>query len=320
MTASALSPALPLGRVSALFTAVMLAASLLMVGTADARMGGNFGSRGMRTFNTPAITTTAPRSAAPIQNTMTKPGVTAPTSRTTFGQPRGGFFSGFGGGLLGGLLFSGIFGSLFGFGFGGFGGGLFSIIQILFLVWLVSWFVRRARRPAMAGGYDPGPSRSAYDAGQSTGYGQRAAPPPTGTAGHDDIRLRDDDYATFEQRLAQVQDAYSREDHAALRRLTTPEMVSFLSEELSQNAQSGVRNEVRDVRFIAGDLSEAWREGSRDYATVAIHWSAIDVMVDRQTGAVVKGDRDRPAEAVELWTFVRERGGAWLLSAIQTAA
>jgi len=43
------------------------------------------------------------------------------------------------------------------------------------------------------------------------------------------------------------------------------------------------------------------------------------VLVDRSTGAVVKGDPDRPAEATELWTFVRERGGDWKLSAIQEA-
>ena len=37
------------------------------------------------------------------------------------------------------------------------------------------------------------------------------------------------------------------------------------------------------------------------------------------TGRVVEGDPERTTEATELWTFVRERGGAWLLAAIQQA-
>jgi predicted lipid-binding transport protein (Tim44 family) len=32
---------------------------------------------------------------------------------------------------------------------------------------------------------------------------------------------------------------------------------------------------------------------------------------------LVEGDPDRPTETTELWTFRRDRGGAWLLSAIQ---
>jgi predicted lipid-binding transport protein (Tim44 family) len=325
-----------------LFTAVLLAGSLLAVGTADARMGGSFGSRGMRTYSSPAITTTAPRTTAPIQNSMTRPttgtpGATAPYGTTA--QNRGGFWSGIGGGfvgaMLGGMLFSGLFGSMFGMGFGGVGDAFWSIIQIVLIVWLVSWLIKRFRnRPAAAGGpfgggyggyegpgYDPGPSRSPYESGyrgsesRNTGYGARQA----NGGQRDEIGLSNADYATFERMLGEVQAAFATENHKALRKLTTPEMVSFLSEELAENAEKGVRNEVRDLRFHEGELSESWREGDRDYATVALRWSAIDVLVDRQTGQVVQGNEHAPREAVELWTFVRERGGDWQLSAIQEA-
>ena len=67
-------------------------------------------------------------------------------------------------------------------------------------------------------------------------------------------------------------------------------------------------------------MAEAWREGPRDYATVAMRWSAIDVMRNRQTGAVVQGDPSHPVEATELWTFTRQVGQPWLLSAIQDAS
>jgi predicted lipid-binding transport protein (Tim44 family) len=40
-------------------------------------------------------------------------------------------------------------------------------------------------------------------------------------------------------------------------------------------------------------------------------------MRDRQTGAVVEGDPDRPTTTTELWTFVRRPGEPWKLSAIQ---
>jgi predicted lipid-binding transport protein (Tim44 family) len=40
-------------------------------------------------------------------------------------------------------------------------------------------------------------------------------------------------------------------------------------------------------------------------------------MVERATGRVVEGGS--PSEATELWTFMRARGGSWLLSAIQQA-
>ena len=44
-----------------------------------------------------------------------------------------------------------------------------------------------------------------------------------------------------------------------------------------------------------------------------------DWTIDRATGAVVEGDPDRSVDATELWTFVRPRGSAWQLAAIQQA-
>src|SRR5439155_9661560 len=103
----------------------------------------------------------------------------------------------------------------------------------------------------------------------------------------------------------EVQDAFGREDYAALRARSTPEVMSYLAEELSENATHGRRNEVKNVRLIRSDVSEAWREGDTDYATVALNYESNDVMRDRQTGQVVQGDPDRPTSTTELWTFVR---------------
>jgi predicted lipid-binding transport protein (Tim44 family) len=72
---------------------------------------------------------------------------------------------------------------------------------------------------------------------------------------------------------------------------------------------------VTDVKLLQGDLAEAWREGDSEYATVAMRFALTDRMVERASGRTVEGGT--PSEVTELWTFMRARGGAWLLSAIQ---
>jgi predicted lipid-binding transport protein (Tim44 family) len=320
-------------KLGSLFAALVMVFSLVAVGAAEARMGGSFGSRGMRTFSAPSITRMAPNPVAPIQRSMTpNTGTYGTPNNSGYGAPqqsfgRGGFLSGLGGGLvggmLGGLLFHGLFGSMMGYGFGGFGGGISSIFQLLLIGGLI-YFAFRLFRGQTAGprGFGGGNGfpmgGNGYGGGQP-GYGGGGGYGAANPANRDEVGISNTDLETFERILGDVQGAYSREDHQALRRYTTPEMVSYLSEELADNATHGMRNDVTSLKFLNGELAEAWREGNRDYATVAMNWEAIDVMRDRQTGAVVKGDPDHPAEAKELWTFVRENGGTWQLSAIQDA-
>jgi predicted lipid-binding transport protein (Tim44 family) len=123
------------------------------------------------------------------------------------------------------------------------------------------------------------------------------------------------DYDAFERLLGDVQAAYSTEDLSALRAKVTPEMLSYFSEQLAGNASRGLINRVTDVRLWQGDLAEAWREGDTEYATVAMKFALKDSMVDRASGRTVEGGE--PSEVTELWTFMRARGGNWLLSAIQ---
>ena len=97
-------------------------------------------------------------------------------------------------------------------------------------------------------------------------------------------------------------------------------MARYIQEELNDNAQSGVIKKSSGVRLLQGDLAEAWREGETEYATVAMRFSISEITVDKATGRVVSGDADAPTEATELWTFRRDRGGPWKLSAIQQTA
>ena len=129
------------------------------------------------------------------------------------------------------------------------------------------------------------------------------------------ITIQKSDYDSFERLLGEIQKAYSDEDIDSLRGKVTPEMLSYFSEQLSQNASRGLVNKVDAVKLLQGDLAEAWREGSMEYATVAMRFALSDRLIERSSGRTVEGGE--PEEVTELWTFMRSREGAWLLSAIQ---
>ncbi|MDQ6433606.1 Tim44 domain-containing protein [Mesorhizobium sp. LHD-90] len=320
------------GRGFALMAALFMAFSLFSVDYAEARRGGSFGSRGTRTFQSAPPTRTAPQPTAPVERSMTPNTGTNQATRqpqATQAQRPGGFMNGLGGSLMRGLLIGGLIGLLLGQGFGGLAGIFGFLIQALLIVgaiMLVMRFLRSNRRqePAMAGA-NAGLGRS--EAGQDDGRqkaGSFQIPRIGGGLGggapaveEEEIELSQDDLDTFQQRLTEVQEAFGREDHTALRRLVTPEMVSYLSEELADNAKNGVRNDVSDVHLVQADIAEAWREGDRDYATAALRYESVDVMRDRATGEVVDGDPEQATETTELWTFTRRRGTDWQLSAIQ---
>jgi predicted lipid-binding transport protein (Tim44 family) len=73
------------------------------------------------------------------------------------------------------------------------------------------------------------------------------------------------------------------------------------------------------VKLEQGDLSEAWSEAGLDYATVAMRFSMIDATHRIGDGSIVAGSDKARTEATEVWTFLRSRGGKWILSAIQQA-
>jgi predicted lipid-binding transport protein (Tim44 family) len=312
--------------------AIGLVLSFSIADSADAarRGGGGFGSRGARTYQVPRSTATAPQAAQPIERTMTPrtqataPGAQRPAAATAQQQRRPGFLGGLGGGLLGGLLLGGLVGMLLGHGFGGMAGLLGLIVQAGLIALVVMVVVRllarrSAPQPAYAGAAPPPPmQRDRLDDLKPAG-GATAA---VRTSGHDEIGVQDKDFDQFERLLVEIQTAYGREDYAALRELTAPEVMGFLAEELAKNASEGRRNEITQVKLLQGDLSEAWREADDEYATVAMRYASIDCVRDRTSGQVLEGDPERPVETTEIWTFRREGGpwgGGWKLSAVQTA-
>jgi predicted lipid-binding transport protein (Tim44 family) len=310
----------------AVFTAL-----ILLAGDVEARIGGgkSFGSRGSRTFSAPPATQTAPRPASPMERSMTQPAQPRPAAAgtATAGQQAGGGLlgrPGFMGGLFAGFLGAGLLGMLFGHGlFGGLGAGFASMLGLILQIALIvivarllwAWWQRRN-----APGYATASGPSLRDMNAAApGNAARATSGGGGTfpAGGE-VAINEADYNAFERLLGDVQAAFSAEDLGKLRALVTPEMLSYFAEQLAENASRGVVNEVSDIKLEQGDLSEAWREGATDYATVAMRFSMIDRTHDRATGKMVEGS-DARQEATELWTFLRAPGGKWILSAIQQA-
>jgi predicted lipid-binding transport protein (Tim44 family) len=300
----------------AIILSLALPVMLAVASSADARIGGGVssGSRGSRTFSAPPSTSTAPGTAQPFNRTMTQPGspgVGAPAAGGGFfNRPGMGLF----GGLAAGFLGAGLLGMLFGGGMFSGLGGLSSIIGLVLQIGLIiivvrlamSWWQRRhatAYAGAPAAGMN-GPST--FRTGSGFGLGSGSAP----------LEIGPSDYEAFERLLGDLQTAWSNEDIAKLHTLATPEMVSYVTQDIAEHKAQNLVNTVTDVKLLQGDLAEAWREGDTDFASVALRYTLIDKTVDRASGRLVKGS-EQPTEATEVWTFLRERGAGWELSAIQ---
>jgi predicted lipid-binding transport protein (Tim44 family) len=320
MLRKGLAPKLGLAAIVAVTSFAMLAS------TVDARVGSgrSFGSRGSKTFTAPPTTKTAPKAAQPIDRSITQPGVSA--SRPTAGAVTGAASQAVrSGGLLRGLILGGFLGAGLAalLGTGGLASLLGAVLQIAWIALLIGIGVMAFRW--LTGRNIPQPAAATATAGGSTaradGMMQRASVSGMGNSAPP-LSIGEADFNTFEQRLYEIQDAYSRGDEKALGDRTTPEMLSYFMQEIASNRRQGVRNELRQPKLLQGDLSESWREGTMEYATVAMRFSIIDAMVDTTSGRVVSGSLDQPQEATEVWTFCRPANGRpqqWELSAIQQA-
>ena len=237
------------------------------------------------------------------------------------GAAKGGFFNRPGMGLLGGLaagfLGAGLLGMLFGGGMFSGLGGLSSIIGLMLQIGLIiivvrlamSWWQRRhTPASAYAGAPAAGPAapQTGFGSGMGFGLGSGGAP----------LEILPADYEAFERLLGEIQAAWSNEDVAKLHTLATPEMVSYFSKDLEQNKANNDVNKVSNVKLLQGDLAEAWREAETDYASVAMRFSLVDKTLERGSGRLVAGS-EQPIEVTEVWTFARQSGGHWELSAIQ---
>jgi predicted lipid-binding transport protein (Tim44 family) len=260
--------------------------------------GSSFGSRGLRSFENNGASPLS-RSIAPT------PQAASPLAGAYGGSffQRHPFLTGIFGGFLGSMLFHGM---------GGFGSVLGGLLMVLIIGGLIFFVIRLL--------FGRGFSLAGAGGGMPRSIGAAATPAPH-YRGHD-VTVGDADLNAFQSIHAAVQEAWSRGDLGQMRQLMTPEVLSYFSEELTRNTSQGVQNIVSDVRLLKGEISESWEEGDLQYATAYLRWSAIDCVVrlgrsPGQPDYLVSGDPKTPVEAEEGGTFVRRRGGNWLLSAIQ---
>jgi len=280
-------------------------------GSSSGGRSSSMGSRGLRTYEN--------NNAQPLGRSMTAPAQPGFSPAAAPGYGGGSFFQRhpFLTGLTGGLIGSWLFSHSGYAADGASGGSMFgTMLEFLIIGLLIYFAVRLFRRHAFSNGW-PG-AAAPFSMARSAG----ASAAPVRRNRGSDINLSDADLNAFQALHAAVQEAWSAGDLAPLRRLMTPEMLGYFSQELSRNASQGVRNIVSDVQLIKGDLSESWEEGDLQYATAYMRWRALDYVTRLgppagDAEAIVSGNPRVPVESEEVWTFVRRRGGEWLLSAIQ---
>jgi predicted lipid-binding transport protein (Tim44 family) len=329
-------------------SAIAVAAAILIAtaptvtfAAAGSKSGGGMsaGSRGSQTYTAPPSSGT--QRAQPIERSATQPTATNPArGASAAGAPaaagvggwaqRNPMLAGIAGGFIGAGIGSLLFGGAGGLGGGGGFAGMLGMMLQLALIGGLAYLAFRMIKRRM-GGSTPAtlttPEGATFRAagGQPDdryGYQPQGGSTQVGFGGGAPalapIAVADSDLDVFSGILLEVQAAWTAGDVAKLRALATPEMVSYFSEALSDNATRGVANQVENITLLKGDVNESWTEEGRDYVTATLTWSAsdYDVKLDQPT-VVAKGDKTRTVETTEVWTFMRGKGGRWLLSAIQ---
>jgi predicted lipid-binding transport protein (Tim44 family) len=302
------------------FCAALALAPAIAEARAGSSAGGGssgMGSRGSRTYENNNAQPLS-RSATPLPETPRAPGLAPAVPSPAYGGgsffQRHPFLTGLAGGMIGSWLFGHAGWAADGAG-GSAGSMMGMLLQFLIIGLLIYFAIRLFRGRALSGGWGgrpPGPMPRSAGA---------AAAPALRDRGRD-INLSDADLGSFQRIHAAVQEAWSAGDLGRLRRLMTPEMLGYFSEELTRNASQGVQNIVSDVELVKGELAESWEESDLQYATAYLRWRALDYVsrLGRSPGDpdyLVSGNPRTPVESEEVWTFVRRRGGDWLLSAIQ---
>ncbi len=206
--------------------------------------------------------------------------------------------------------------------FAGFLGLALQLMLALVLGILAFQFLRRLPRIALPGIHAPLALGFAAGApGFSDRLGPRFSPRgPGGAAGPGPAApvLSSTDFQAFERALKEINAAWSRQDICGMQGMCSAEMVQYFADDLARLASRGLRNRTSDVVLEQGDLAEAWREGERDFASVAMRFSLVDCTRDASTNRVMTGDPVKRIQVTEVWTFTRIRSGAWLLSAVQS--
>ncbi len=308
-------------RFLALGTAALLAIAISAEAFAKPGRGSSAGNRGTRTESAVPSTPTAPRTSTP----QPAPNTAATAARPAPAAPQPSMASTMMKGFAVGLIGAGLFGlltggSLFGglSGIMGFLGLLLQIALIALAVRLIWGFFRNRQQQQAA---PAGMARQPMMQPPVEAAGSSAVPAqPVERPRIDAVGIGPDDFAAFQQTLADMMVAYGREDINAIRRIALPEAAGHFIGELEDNQRRGLVNNLGASTLLQGDLAESWYEDQTAWASVAMRFSMTDALIERATGKVVAGNSAEQAESTEIWTFRRDgMGRPWLLAGVEQA-
>lgn len=226
--------------------------------------------------------------------------------------------SAFTSGLMGGFLGAGLGGLLFGGGFfhamHGGPGVLGVLLQLLIAYSVAVWVYRRFAEglsPVGTGLY----GRIFYPPARAPSVAAKPGFFGGGRTGRP-ITLTPADFRSFEELLHCMQTAWSAHDLDSLRSMTTPEMAQSYARQLADQQARGIRNQVTEVRLQQADACEAWSDGRRDFATVSMQFSMVDVLRDK-SGRIVDGSETERVSVRQYWRFTRTMRARWIVSAVE---
>lgn len=186
------------------------------------------------------------------------------------------------------------------------------------LGYLVFTGVRARQRPARRA--TPGQGRSVPEV--SEWDGPLVDEPQIGPVEATDEALSVADEQDFADIVTAVQLAWGSGHTADMRGYLSPEMADYFDRALATNLDHGVENRVEQVWDVRVEpISDRW-DGDLRYVTARLRWMAVDYTVDlsklaSEPGYVIDGSPATPAECEEVWTFVKAKEGAWMLSGIE---
>lgn len=302
---------------------------------AEARVGGgrSSGFRGSRGFaprtsqSQSGSFQTRPQGGYGSTATGTSPGYANPAASGMGGLGGGGgmlrgLMTGIAGGFVGSMLFRSL-------GFAGTGlpgGGGFGILEMLLLaglVFLVFRLIAARRSPAFGAdsfmASDSSFRRSSVPAPeQAGGEGEAVQVLRRYDPSFELSRFKDERVDDF----VRMQNAWSSGDLSRVEPILAPELSESLQADLAGLKSQGRVNRLGSIALRGSELTEAWQEYGKEYATVRFRASLTDTVLDARTGAVLEGDPTEQVKFDECWTFSRSVDGPagenpWKLTAIQ---
>ena len=311
-----------LGRIFAVMAAVLFLSITVLELTAEARAGGgrSSGSRGSRSYSSPAAKNTQPSQSRQQM---------APAPSPLQQSAGGGFMRSMAGGIMGGLLGGMLFSSLGFAGAGGTGGmnggggiGLFEIILIGGLCYLIYRFIKKKREESAPVTINSGYQRGAVTPIPTTF--EPVTPEVNDVAtgiGH--VRQMDSsfDETHFNDMVMdiffKVQGAWMNRSLDPVAGLLTDDMRQMMQEDVNRLLQDNQVNRLENIAVRKVEVAEVWQESGQDYITALIYANLLDYTTEATSGAVVAGSKTEPVKFEEYWTFTRPVGNnQWRLSAI----